>query len=93
MLLATEKADPERFEVAARRWLAMLCEDRQSAVDLLGLAQAAAALDALPTRRPAACAAHPLCFVTYTLLREQEYGRASTADAPPQSDPPLRPSR
>jgi len=57
MLLATEKADPERFEVAARRWLAMLCEDRQSAVDLLGLAQAAAALDALPTRRPAACAA------------------------------------
>jgi hypothetical protein len=57
MLLVTEKADPERFEVAARRWLAMLCEDRQSAVDLLGLAQAAAALDALPTRRPAACAA------------------------------------
>jgi hypothetical protein len=99
MLLVTEKADPERFEVAARRWLAMLCEDRQSArtvnpqVDLLGVAQAAAALDALPTRRPAACAAHPLCFVTYTLLREQEYGRASTADAPPQSDPPLRPSR
>jgi hypothetical protein len=57
MLLVIEKADPERFELAARRWLAMLCEDRQSAVDLLGLAQAAAALDALPTRRPAACAA------------------------------------
>jgi len=93
MLLVIEKAEPERFELATRRWLAMLCEDRQSAVDLLGLAQAAAALDALPTRRPAACAAHPLCFVTYTLLREQEYGRASTADAPPQSDPPLRPSR
>ena len=63
MLLVIEKAEPERFELATRRWLAMLCEDRQSArtvnpqVDLLGVAQAAAALDALPTRRPAACAA------------------------------------
>jgi hypothetical protein len=35
----------------------MLCQDRQSEIDLLGVAQAAAALDALPTRRPAACAA------------------------------------
>ena len=57
MLLVIEKADPERFELAARRCLAMLCEHRRSDVDLLGLAQAAAALDALPTRRPAACAA------------------------------------
>jgi hypothetical protein len=38
------------------RWLAMVCEER-SAIDLLGVAQAAAALDALPSRRPAACAA------------------------------------
>jgi len=56
MLLVIEKADPERFELAARRWLAMLCEDRQSAVDVLGVAQGGG-LDALPTRRPAACAA------------------------------------
>ena len=49
MLLVIERAD--------RRWLAMLCEDRQSSIDLLGVAQAAAALDALPSRRPAARAA------------------------------------
>jgi hypothetical protein len=57
MLLVIEHAEPDRYERAARRWLAMLCEERQSSVDLLGLAQAAAALDALPSRRPAACAA------------------------------------
>jgi hypothetical protein len=57
MLLVIEQAEPQTYERAARRWLAMVCEDRQSAIDLLGVAQAAAALDALPSRRPAACAA------------------------------------
>ena len=57
MLLVLERVEPEKYEMAARRWLAMLCQERQSKVDLLGVAQAAAALDALPSRRPAACAA------------------------------------
>jgi hypothetical protein len=57
MLLVLERVEPENYERAARRWLSMLCEERRSSVDLLGVAQAAAALDALPSRRPAACAA------------------------------------
>ena len=57
MLLVIQRAEPEQYERAARRWLALLCDDRRSSVDLLGVAQAAAALDALPSRRPAACAA------------------------------------
>ena len=56
-MLVIEQAEPQTYERAARRWLAMICEERRSAIDLLGVAQAAAALDALPTRRPAACAA------------------------------------
>src|SRR5215208_4558910 len=48
MLLVIERADPETYPRAALRWLAMLCEERQSSIDLLGVAQAAAALDALP---------------------------------------------
>jgi hypothetical protein len=57
MLLVIERAAPDRYVPAARRWLVMLCEERQCSIDLLGVAQAAAALDALPSRRPAACAA------------------------------------
>jgi len=57
MLLVIEQAEPQTYQRAARRWVAMVCEDRQSTIDLLGIAQAAAALDALPSRRPAACAA------------------------------------
>ena len=57
MLLVIERAAPESYQRAALRWLAMLCAERSSAIDLLGIAQAAAALDALPNRRPAACAA------------------------------------
>lgn len=57
MMLVIQQVEPETYERAARRWLAMICEDRHAAIDLLGVAQAAAALDALPTRRPAACAA------------------------------------
>jgi hypothetical protein len=56
MLLVIESAAPETYQRAALRWLAMICEERSS-IDLLGVAQAAAALDALPSRRPAACAA------------------------------------
>ena len=57
ILLVIEQSEPDSYRRAARRWLAMLCQERRSEVDLLGLAQAAAALDALPSRRPAACAA------------------------------------
>ena len=57
MLLVIQQVEPQSYQRTARRWLAMLCQDRQSEIDLLGVAQAAAALDALPTRRPAACAA------------------------------------
>jgi hypothetical protein len=57
ILLVLQRAEPEKYEMAARRWLAMLCSERNSRVDLLGVAQAAAALDALPSRGPAACAA------------------------------------
>jgi hypothetical protein len=85
MLLVIEKADPERFELAARRWLAMLCEDRQSAVDLLGLAQAAVALDALPTRRPAACAA--LATVCQRAGAARRGARACSALAPDVASP------
>ena len=56
MLLVLERSDPANYERAALRWLAMLCQQRDSTLDLLGVAQAAAALDALPSRRPAACA-------------------------------------
>jgi hypothetical protein len=57
ILLVLERSEPDRYERAARRWLAMLCQERRSSIDLLGVAQAAAALDALPSRRPAARAA------------------------------------
>jgi hypothetical protein len=57
MLLVLERSEPANYERAALRWLAMLCQERNSKLDLLGVAQAAAALDALPSRRPAACAA------------------------------------
>lgn len=54
ILLVLEQSDPANYERAALRWLAMLCNERNSRIDLLGVAQAAAALDALPSRRPAA---------------------------------------
>jgi hypothetical protein len=57
ILLVLERSEPDSYERAARRWLAMLCQERRSSIDLLGVAQAAAALDALPRRRPAARAA------------------------------------
>lgn len=57
MLLVIERSEPANYERAALRWLAMLCQERGSRIDLLGVAQAAAALAALPSRRPAACAA------------------------------------
>ena len=57
ILLAIERLEPENYERAARRWLAKLCEERNSGLDLLGVAQAAAAVDALPSQRPASCAA------------------------------------
>lgn len=56
MLLVLERSEPANYERAALRWLAMLCDEHDSELDLLGVAQAAA-LDALPARRPAACAA------------------------------------
>src|SRR5215218_7479847 len=57
ILLVLERSEPDRYERAACRWLAMLCQERRSSIDLLGVAQAAAALDALSSRRPAARAA------------------------------------
>jgi hypothetical protein len=54
ILLAIERLESENYERAAPRWLTKLCEERNSSLDLLGIAQAAAALDALPSRRPAA---------------------------------------
>ena len=57
MLLVIEQAEPERYERAALRWLAMLCQERRSRIDLAGVVQAAAALDALPSRRATSCAA------------------------------------
>lgn len=56
MLLVLERSEPANYERAALRWLAMLCHEPNSTLDLLGVSQAAAALDALPSRRPAACA-------------------------------------
>jgi hypothetical protein len=57
ILLVIQRSEPASYERAARRWLAMLCQKRRAEIDLLSLAQAAAALDSLPSRRPAACAA------------------------------------
>jgi hypothetical protein len=57
MLLVIEQAEPERYQRAALRWLAMLCQERRSTIDLAGIVQVAAALDALPGRRATACAA------------------------------------
>jgi hypothetical protein len=61
MLLVIECSEPASYERAALRWLAMLCQERGSRIDLLGVALAAAALDALPSRRPAASAALAVC--------------------------------
>lgn len=49
MLLVILRADPEQYERAAVRWLGRLCLER-TRVDLGGLGQAAAALEALPHR-------------------------------------------
>ena len=57
ILLVIERAEPERYQRAALRWLAMLCQERRSSIDLAGIVQAAAALDALPGRRATSCAA------------------------------------
>ena len=50
MLLLIERREPERFEAAARRWIARVCEDRAQ-VALEDIAAAAAALHAL-SREP-----------------------------------------
>lgn len=47
MLLAIHRLEPANYERAARRWIAMLCEERRASVDLLGVAQAAAVTIAL----------------------------------------------
>jgi hypothetical protein len=55
MLLVIEPSEQASYERAALRWLAMLCQERGSRIDLPGVAQAAAALNARPSRRPTAC--------------------------------------
>ena len=56
MLLVIERAEPERYQRAALRWLAMVCEERGARVDLAAIAQAAIALDGLPGQRATSCA-------------------------------------
>src|SRR5438045_162077 len=46
ILLVIERAEPERYERTARRWLAKLTAEAD--VDLAGIAAAAIALEALP---------------------------------------------
>ena len=57
MLLVIERAEPENYEQAASRWLALLCQDRHARPGLMAIAQAATALAALPARRAEACSA------------------------------------
>src|SRR5215212_5685203 len=53
MLLVIMRVEPEQYERAAVRWLGRLCLER-TRVDLEGLGQAAAALNALPHEPDAA---------------------------------------
>ena len=48
MLFVIEQAEPDRYEAAAGRWLARLCDERRAR--LAGIARIAAALTMLPTR-------------------------------------------